>query len=459
LSTVREVDEDPALALQWARAVPADSERGSSDGGRSEAPFSSLYTPLQRWGFLSILFLITTSNYVDQYILSVLLEPIKQEFRVSDTQLGLLSGFSFALCYAAAALPIARWADVGNRRTVIALAIAGWSVMTAICGLAQTFWQLVAARLGVGAMEPGAAPPSQSLTVDYFPADQRAMALAVLSMGGSAVGWIIGVGVGGYVAAVYGWRTAFLVAGLPGVLLALLVHWRLPEPRIRERSRAVPKSSNGVRMTLRQLSRKRSFVLALCGISIYAVFAYAVSIFLPSFMMRSLHATLEQVSVSWAFAIAAANLIGAVDGAWLADRLSRRNISWYGWLPAVSFLLGVPLYWLALSADRLWTFIPLDFVAEAVLATGVPMCFTLVHAICGDGRRSMAIAIVHFSFMLFGSGLGPLVAGALSDALNATYAAESLRYSLLAMLSFLIPAAAVFYFAGRALPDEREDSL
>lgn len=459
MSASREVESEAALALRWAGANDAANEVVPPANSRNEAPYSSLYSPLQRWGFLSILFLVTTSNYVDQYILSVLLEPIKQEFHVSDTQLGLLSGFSFALCYAAAALPIARWADVGNRRTVIALAIAGWSLMTAVCGLAQSFWQLVAARLGVGAMEPGAAPPSQSLTVDYFPADRRAMALAVLSMGGSAVGWIIGVGLGGYVAALYGWRVAFLVAGIPGILLALLVQWCLPEPRTRDRSRADIRPTGSVWLTLRQLRAKKSFVLALCGISIYAVFAYGVSIFLPSFMMRSLHATLEQVSVSWAFAIAAANLIGAVAGAWLADRLSRRTISWYGWLPAVSFLLGVPLYWSALSAHGLWSFIPLDFVAEAVLATGVPMCFTLVHAVCGDGRRSMAIAIVHFSFMLFGSGLGPLVAGALSDALMATYAAESLRYSLVAMLSFLVPAAVMFYLAGRALPAEREDSV
>src|SRR5205807_10093959 len=152
------------------------------------------YTGGQRWVFLGVLFLVATANYFDYFILSILLPPIKEEFKVSDTVLGLLSGLCFALVYSAAALPTARWVDRGNRRTVITLALAGWSVMTALCGLVQSFWQLAAARFGVGIFEPGAMPAAQSLISDYFPPERRATALAIFVNGGSATGWLFGIG-------------------------------------------------------------------------------------------------------------------------------------------------------------------------------------------------------------------------------------------------------------------------
>jgi MFS family permease len=423
----------------------------------ASVPAWSLYNEWQRWGFLTVLFLVTTSNYFDYYVLSVLLEPIKQEFHVSDTMLGLLSGFCFALCYAAAALPIARWADRGNRRTVITLALTGWSVMTALCGLAQSFWHLALGRLGVGAVEPGATPPAQSLIADYFPPERRATPIAILTMGGSAAGWLIGVGLGGYVAATHGWRIALLVAGAPGLALAVIVRLALAEPRLRLGFPGAGQQVERMSQTILCLRRKQSFLLALAGISVYAIFAYGVSIFLPSFMIRSLHATLAQVSVTWGCAIAAANLTGALAGGWLADRLGRRDIRWYCWLPGIAFTLAAPIYWLALATTRLSTFIAIDFVAESVLAIGVPVCFAAIHVVCGNRRRAMAIAIVHFSFMLVGSGLGPLVSGALSDALRSTYGAESLRYSLNTMLVFMVPAAVAFYWAADAMPRDRED--
>ena len=182
----------------------------------STAPWS-LYSGWRRWSFLTVLFLVTTSSFFDYYILSVVLEPIKREFQVSDTVLGLLTGFCFALVYALAALPIARWADSGNRRTVIAIALTGWSVMTTLCGLAQSFWQLTLARLGVGALEPAAVPSAQSLVVDYFPPQQRSTAIAILTMGASAAGYLFAVGFGGYIAASLGWRTALLLAGMLGL--------------------------------------------------------------------------------------------------------------------------------------------------------------------------------------------------------------------------------------------------
>jgi predicted MFS family arabinose efflux permease len=452
----RDLSAPQVNALLAVKRVTDVTSRQLQAGAPSSGAWS-LYGPRQRWGLLAILFLVTTSNYFDYYVVSIILEPIKQEFEVSDTMLGLLSGFSFAALYAVAALPIAHWADRGNRRTVITLTLLGWSVMTAVCGLAQSFLQLVLARLGVAVTEPGAAPPSQSLIADYFPPERRATAIAILSQGGSAAGYCVGVGLGGYIAARHGWRSAFLVAGIPGLFLAVLVRWLLAEPRCQLGFPAAGPKAESTAQSLVQLQAKRSFLLALSGTALYAFFAYGVSVFLPSFMIRILHATLEQVSITWGFIVAVAMIIGALIGGWLADRLSRRDIRWYAWLPAIAYAVGTPLYWLTLSTDHLWTFIAVDFPAEVILAIGYSVSFAPIHVICGNQRRAVAIAIIYFSSMLIGCGFGPLIAGALSDALSSFYGSQSLRYSLLSMVLLLIPAAAAFYGAARTMLKDLEE--
>jgi MFS family permease len=416
----------------------------------------TLFRPWQRWGYLAVLFFVTTSNYFDYYVLSVLLVPIKTEFHVSDTMLGLLSGFGFALLFAVGAFPIAYWADRGNRRSIMALTLTVWSVMTAVCGLAQSFWQLAGARLAVGLVEPGALPPAQSLIADYFPPERRATAIAVLTQGGSSAGWLMGVVLGGYIAATHGWRIAFLVAGLPGVALALIVRITLAEPRCRFGYKSDSRSTESARQTLSQLRYKRTFLYSLIGISVYAVFSYGIGIFLPSFMIRALNATLLQVSLTWGCAISAANMTGAIVGGWLGDRLSRRDVRWYAWLPAIACLMGAPLYWLALSAHKLSAFIVTDIVAETILAIGPALIFAAIQAVCGSQRRAMATALVLFSINLIGAGVGPLLAGVLSDWFALQYGLESLRYSLAVMVFFLWPAGVAFSLAARTILRELE---
>jgi len=416
----------------------------------------SLYSRRRRYGFLAILFGVTTSSYFDYYVLSVVLEPIKQEFGVSDTMLGLLGGFSFALLYSISALPIAQWADRGNRRTIITVTLVVWSVMTAACGFARSFWELALARVGVGMAEPGAVPPAQSLIADYFPPGRRASASSILNAG-SAAGYLVGVGIGGYIAATFGWRAVFLLAGAPGLVLAIIVRTMLPEPRSQLGFPSVLAPTKSRRQSLARLRHKQTFVFTLIGASIFTVFSFAAGLFLPSFMIRDLHASLMQVSATWAITISAASLLGAVLGGWLADLLSKRDIRWHAWLSAVTCALGAPLYLMALAASSVSSFIALDFLAELVLAVGISVSFAPVHAVCGGARRTQAIAVMQLAFMLVGAGCGPLMAGALSDLLSTFYGAESLRYSLMAMVLFLIPAAAAFYCAGRAMPRELED--
>jgi predicted MFS family arabinose efflux permease len=416
-----------------------------------------LYSNGRRFLFLGVLFLIATSNYFDYFVISVLLDPIKREFHVSDATLGLLSGLCFAILYAITALPIARLADRGNRKTVMTVAMSAWSVATALCGLAHSFWQLAAARLAVGAVEPGALPPAQSLIADYFPPERRASAMAIVSQGGSASGWLFGVGVGGYLAVTHGWRATFIIAGIPGVALACVAWCVLQEPRLRLGFPQKSTSSEDLSEELHFLWTKRAYVILLAATVLYAIFTYGLATFLPSFMVRSLHASMERVALPWGATISVANICGAIAGGLLADRLAIRDIRWYAWIPAWGCGLGIPLYACVLEAHSIRGFMITDFIAEFVNAAAMPPVFVALQAVSGVSRRTLAIAVVLLLFSLLGSGLGPPLVGAVSDALSSAYANESLRYSLLALLAFLVPSAILFYWGGIRLPADLDE--
>jgi MFS family permease len=271
------------------------------------------------------------------------------------------------------------------------------------------------------------------------------------------VGAILGFGLGGYIAAESGWRGVLLMAGAPGLLLAALVRWGLAEPRsyLRDPKFYRP-APEGLGKTLAVLGAKSSFLWALVGTSVYLIFAYGASVFFPSFMVRLLNATLSEVGFTWGIAVATADALGGLSGGWLADRLAARDIRWYAWLPSIACLLSLPLYCLAISAHTVRAFIALHFVAELVISMGYPVFFVAIQAVCGYGRRTMASAVAQGAGILFGSGLGPVMAGGLSDLFGPKYGADSLRYALFMMTVFLIPAAIAFYRAAQALPHEIE---
>jgi predicted MFS family arabinose efflux permease len=271
------------------------------------------------------------------------------------------------------------------------------------------------------------------------------------------MGWLVGIGLGGYLAAAHGWRATFLVAGVPGVVLAVITWLVLDEPRARLGAPFDSSRAEGVREALMQLRNKRSYLLALAGICTYAVFTYGLSTFLPSFMIRSLHASMEQISLPWGVAISIANLMGALIGGQLADRLSRSDIRWYAWIPAIACALDVPAYGFALMSNHVKAFIPLDFLAEIIISAGMSPIFVAMHAVCGSRRRTIAIATALLLFSLLGSGVGPPLVGLISDALLPRYGAESLRYSLFAVVLFLLPAAVIFCRTGFAMPPELEE--
>lgn len=419
------------------------------------APAWTLYSERQRLGYLAILFLVQISGNFDYYVLGVVLEPIKREFHVSDAALGVLSGFCFGLCYALAALPYARWSDRGNRRKVLAVALAGWSLMTLLFGFARSFLQLGMARVGVGAMEPGATPPAQSLIADYFPPERRGSALAIMLAGGS-VGYLIGGALGGYISATLGWRNAFFIAGAVGLVLAVVTQFCLAEPRSQLGYPSATSGAETLAQAIKHLRVKRSYVYTLVGMSLLYFFSLGVTTFVPSFLIRALHVSLVRVSVTWGVAIAVANLLGILAGGWIADRLSRRDIRWYAWQSAIACVVGASLYWWALASNDLRSFVGIYFLAELVIWSGTFAAWPAVHAICGNSRRGMAIAVLQFAYILLG-GVGPLAAGALSDLFAPAYGVQSLRYSMDVITFTLVPAAIAFYLSGRAMVRELEE--
>ena len=421
----------------------------------AERPSWELYSPGQRWWFLAILFLVSMSNYIDRQVMSVLLEPIKLEFGASDTQMGLLGGFAFAVFYAFFGMPVAWLADRGNRRTVITVSLAAWSVMTMICGFAKSFPQLFAARMGVGVGEAGAIPPAQSLIADYFPPEQRGRALAIF-MASTMAGYLIAFNGGAQLAASHGWRTAFIALGAPGLLLCLLTQMGLKEPRTLPGRAANPAAGEKIGETFAALAHKRSFVLLCVAMVLYFLVAYGAVTWFPAYLVRVMHRPLTEVGAIYGAVAAVAALVGTLGGGVITDRLAKRDESWLARVPGILLLICCPFYVLAVSTNDFLVFLIGATIGGVGVSAAVPAMFTVLHRICGSSRRAMSVAIVFFFANLLGLGFGPLITGALSDMFTATMGPVGLRYALIISFSILVPSGLTMILLARFLKRDIE---
>lgn len=422
--------------------------------GAEPTPLWASYRPAQRWGFLAILFLASTSSIIDRHLLSVLIEPIKAEFNASDTVMGLLGGFAFAIFYATLGLPIARYADRGDRRLIISVALGVWSVMTVLCGMARTLPELVLARIGVGAGEAGAMPPAQSLIADYFPPDQRARALGVF-ISSSTVGYLLALSVGASLAASHGWRAAFIALGAPGLLLCVLTLFGLREPR-RQIPEEQRQEQEPLRATLGALAVKRTFVLLCVATILYFLVAYGAVIWFPAYLVRVLQLDLVTVGVVFGVLGATAALIGSVAGGFVTDLATRRGGVYAARVPAMIMIATVPFYELALMTSQPVVFYAATFVGAVGLSASIPAFFTLLHRICGTPRRSTAVAILLFFANLLGLGLGPVITGALSDLFSEAYGPVGLRYALMIAFVALIASGVALWAAASSVERDTE---
>jgi MFS family permease len=375
---------------------------------------------------LSVLLLAYIFNFVDRQLPSILAPMLIEEFDLSGTQIGLMTGLAFAVFYTFVGIPIARWADVGSRRTIIALALAVWSAMTAVTAFAQSFLHLALARIGVGIGEAGCSPPAHSLISDVFPPERRATALSIYSLG-IPIGGALGTLVGGWLGQLYGWRAAFLVVGLPGILLALLVRFTVHEPP----RTAGHTGGEPARVVARFLVRLPSFLHLSAGTALHAFYGYGAAAFIPIFMVQVHGLKLGELSTALAALALTTGTAGTYLGGWLSDRLARADARWYMWVPAIGSIIAVPFTFLFYLWPEPWTALLLSIPGTIVGGLYLGPCFAMTQSLAKPHMRAMASAVLLFLVNLIGLGAGPLFVGVLWDLLKPSFGVEGLRYALL----------------------------
>ncbi|MBM7424145.1 spinster family MFS transporter [Spongiibacter marinus] len=401
---------------------------------------------------LFILTIVYSFNFIDRQLLAILQESIKAELLLSDTQLGLLTGFAFALFYVTAGIPIARWADAGNRRNIVALAVFIWSFMTAISGLVQNYLQLLMARIGVGVGEAGGSPPSHSMISDMFPAERRASALGFYSTGVS-IGILFGFLMGGWLNEFFGWRVAFFVVGVPGVLLAVVVRYTLREPR---RGLSENRDDNpepvAVKEVVALLWSRRSFRHMAWAGALSAFAGYSVANWSASFIIRSYGMSTGELGTWLALIIGIGGAVGVFGGGLLADKLASKDTRWYVLLPALAGVISLPFAAGVYLVDNVYASLLLMIIPAIQSNVFLGNTLAVSHSLVGLRMRAMASAILFFIFNLVGLGAGPWSVGLLSDLLAPQFGDESLRYAMLALVPLMVSLSALhFYLSSRHL--------
>lgn len=390
-----------------------------------------------------VLFGIALLHNVDRTIMSALLEPIKHEFGISDAATGALSGMAFGLAYAALGLPFARIADVANRRWMLALSLAAWSALTLACGFAVGFWTFFIARLGVGVFEAAGVPAMHALCADRLPKDRRSSAASLLFVG-FTLGAMIGISSGGVIADHAGWRAAFWVAGIPGLVLAPLAFRFLVEPRPTARLDHATLWGAPMRAAYRLLLGKPAFRYLLLGAATNALWYWGTATWFITFLVRSHGMSLSQAAFGYGILTGISTLLGVVLNGVLGDRLVKRDIRWLGWLPAAALVacavFAIPVYLVASGPVALLLYA----IASAFTGVITPAQFAATYALAGTRARASAVAILQLSIYIVGLAVAAAAVGALSDALAPTRGENSLSASLL-VTTVALPLAAFFF--------------
>lgn len=418
----------------------------------SANPYSS--TSVRTYA-LVLLTVVYTFNFIDRQLLAILQESIKADLSLSDSQLGLLTGFAFALFYVTAGLPIARWADRGNRRNIVALAVGIWSFMTAISGFVQNYLHLLLARVGVGVGEAGGSPPSHSIISDIYPAERRAGALSFYSMGVN-FGILFGFLFGGWLNEFFGWRVAFLVVGVPGIVIAFLVRFTLKEPlRGMAEQRQAASEQVPLSTVLNLLASRSSFRHMAFGAALNAFAGYSASNWTASFIIRSHGMDTGELGTWLAMSMGVGGAIGVLGGGLIAQRLAKRDVRWYMWLPTLTGVICLPFMVATYLVDSAYAALLCGVIPSTLFNVYLGNTLAMSHGLVGLRMRALASAILFFILNLIGLGLGPWSVGKLSDILATEHGVESLRLAML----YLLPAAMTwsvlhFYLASRTLKED-----
>jgi len=401
---------------------------------------------------LALLLTAYIFNFLDRQILGILAQPIKAELNLSDSEFGAIGGLAFALLYSVLGLPLAYLADRTSRSAVVAASVAVWSVFTALCGMAISFTQLFFYRLGVGVGEAGGVAPSYALIADHFPPERRARALAIYSLGvplGLAGGSLIGA----YLASWVGWRWAFLIMGIAGVILS---------PILLLIARDIPKSAKvsdqaPIAEVFPLVARKPSFWLLALASSSSSLIGYALALWTPAVMMRSFHLDLVTTGQFLASLLLIGGTAGVFAGGWFADRLGAGDKAWYARLPAIAWLVSAVAWTAGLMAPNLYAAWILLLIGNGVNILWLGPVVTSIQHLAPARMRSSASGSFLLINNLIGLGAGPLLIGAVSDALKGSYGADSLRMAAIAGTIFYLIAAILMFAASKCLSNDWVD--
>ncbi|WP_337186329.1 MFS transporter [Phenylobacterium sp.] len=379
---------------------------------------------------LGVLLFIFILNFVDRTLLSVVAPQMKPELGISDTAFGLLTGFGFALLFTVVGIPLAQLAETRHRVWIMSICLAIWSLMTALCGLAAdvtigsitigAFWILLACRVGVGVGEAGCVPQSNSIIADYFPPHARSTALGFFGMG-VTLGTMLANVIGGPITDAFGWRWAFLILGLPGVLVAVGLKLTVREPPRGYTDPPGTPRRERVRMAdgLREIASRRSFYTMTAAATVAAFCGYGLSTFQSLFVSRSFGMTAGEAALAINVPVALAAAAGTFATGWLAEKLRRRSVTAIAWLPGLGLLICVPFYIVAFSTDHIGICLAGLVVGGAVKYGYVAAQYTISQGVVSAQTRALATAVMMFVINLIGYGLGPLFIGGLSDVIFA----------------------------------------
>lgn len=406
---------------------------------------------------LGILTLVYAVNFIDRQLLSILQESIKVDLGLSDTQLGLLTGFAFAVFYVLAGIPIARLAERYNRRNIITSSIGIWSIMTALSGLAGNYWHLFLARIGVGIGEAGCSPPAHSMISDIYPPHQRASALSFYSSGIN-VGIMLGILFGGFINEFFGWRMAFLVVGLPGILVALIMQFTVAEPIRGWSENAVSEDKPAdFKVVLKFILERKYLVHVSIAAGLSGLVGYGLISWTPSFFIRTYAMGTGEVSIWMAAGVGVFGALGTFGWGVMCDRFGKRDKRWYLWLPALAILLAIIPVIIVFSTEDKMTALVASLFTSFFTTAYLGATLAVFHGAVELRMRATASALFFLVLNIIGLGCGPSLIGFISDMLNPSYGLYSLKQAIL----YVIPVACIwamvhFMLAAKALGEYKE---
>lgn len=406
------------------------------------------------WWTLGVLTFVSIVDWADRALISVVAEPLRHEFELSDTELGFSMAFAFGLTRIFIGIPIGRLADTHNRRNLLASALALWSVMTIAFGMARNYTQLFWARVVIGAGATGASPPTVSMISDLFPLRKRGFAMGILNTG-SVIGFSLGMAVGAMIVELYSWRAAMIAFGLFGVVLAVLLFLILKEPLRRDSKgeEITAVEPPPLRKVLRFMLGQRSLFHLIVAFSLVNIMDAVSGFWTISFYVRSHGMSIGEAGSALGVVWLVAGLAGVLLGGYLLDYLGRRDIRWHSWMLCGVALLSIPPWLLAFLGPSVTLALTGSFLSTLVYSMWYAPLQTLLTGLVGSRMRAIAYATLS-TFLMLAYALGPIITGFVSEQLEPTAGDDSLRYALIASLSLQVWAAWHFYRAAATLKED-----